>query len=139
MRRLFVDSFYYIALINPRDQHHGHVQTIAPTLTGCHFWTTDLVLIEVANALSAERLRGYAAGYVRSLEQSSDTTIIRLDNDLFERALSLYEQRSDKTWSLTDCLSFVVMEDHNLTEALTGDHHFRQAGFSPVVPGGATP
>ena len=133
MRRLFVDSFYYIALINPKDQHHQHARTIAPQLAGSRFWTTDLILTEVADALSDPRLRHHAANYVRTLAQSPETTVIRLTPELFERALSLYEHRHDKAWSLTDCLSFVVMQDHGLREALTGDQHFTQAGYAPVL------
>ena len=133
MRRLFVDSFYYIALINPRDHHHQSARTIAPQLAGSRFWTTDLILTEVADALSDPRLRRHAANYLRTLEQSPDTTVIRLTSEFFARALSLYEQRHDKAWSLTDCLSFVVMQEHDLSEALTGDHHFTQAGYTPVL------
>jgi predicted nucleic acid-binding protein len=44
-----------------------------------------------------------------------------------------YESRPDKAWSLTDCISFVVMNQHGLTEALTGDHHFEQAGFTALL------
>ena len=133
MRQLFVDSFYYIALLNPRDTYHQPAERIAPTITGSHFWTTDLVPIEIANTMSVPPLRDHAAAYLRTLQKSSDTTIVRLSSDLFERALSRYEQRPDKEWSLTDCLSFIVMEDHAITEALTGDHHFKQAGFRPLL------
>ena len=133
MRQLFVDSFYYIALLNPRDAYHERARAVAPTIVGSHFWTTDLILVEIADAMSAPRLRHYAAAYLRTLEGSPDTTIVRLTPDLFERALSLYEQRPDKEWSLTDCLSFVIMNDKGMTEALTGDHHFEQAGFLSLL------
>ena len=52
---------------------------------------------------------------------------------MFQRGLRLYEERPDKEWSLTDCLSFVVMKDENLREALTGDQHFEQAGFIALL------
>lgn len=133
MRQLFVDSFYYIALINPRDAYHDHAKTTALDLADCRFWTTDLALTEVANAMAHPRLRHQAAMYLRAIEQASDTTIIRLTSELFDRALSFYAQHDDKEWSLTDCLSFVVMREHGLTEALTGDHHFTQAGYRPLL------
>ena len=132
MRRLFVDSFYYLALLNPRDAHRAQALQVNLTIED-HFWTTDLVLIEVANALSAPQLRHHAATYLHKLEQSPDTTIIRLTPDFFSRSLELYEQRTDKAWSLTDCFSFVVMQDYDIHEALTGDHHFVQAGFLPLL------
>ena len=52
---------------------------------------------------------------------------------LFQRGLDLYAARGDKEWSLTDCISFVVMGDHGIADALTGDHHFEQAGFTPLL------
>ena len=54
---------------------------------------------------------------------------------LFARGFNLYRQRSDKAWSLTDCISFVVMADEGLNEALTGDRHFEQAGFTALLAG----
>jgi len=56
-----------------------------------------------------------------------------LSEALLARGMALYRQRPDKAWSLTDCISFVVMGDERLTEALTGDHHFEQAGFAPLL------
>ena len=55
------------------------------------------------------------------------------ERSLFEAGLRLYASRRDTEWSLTDCISFVVMKQHNLTEALTADHHFEQAGFIPLL------
>ena len=133
MSRLFVDSFYYIALLNPRDTFHRIARSTASTVVDDQFFTTDLVLVEIANALSAPRLRDFAAAFLRTIEQSSDTTIVRLNVDFFERSLALYEQRPDKEWSLTDCLSFVAMTENGITEALTGDHHFVQAGFRALL------
>ena len=54
-------------------------------------------------------------------------------SELFERGLALYNARPDKEWSLTDCISFVVMADEGLTDALTGDRHFEQAGFTALL------
>jgi len=56
-------------------------------------------------------------------------TIVEANHELFEHGLDLFGNRPDKSWSLTDCISFVVMQAHGLTEALTADHHFEQAGF----------
>ena len=57
----------------------------------------------------------------------------RLFLDTVTRALALYRDRADKTWGMTDCISFVVMRDHNLSDALTADRHFAQAGFAPLM------
>ena len=60
-------------------------------------------------------------------------TIIPPDAALFDRGLALYASRLDKDWSLTDCISFVAMQEQGLEEALTGDQHFAQAGFSVLL------
>jgi len=59
--------------------------------------------------------------------------VVGLDPHLYQRGINLYAQRPDKEWSLTDCISFVVMSDRGITEALTGDHHFEQAGFRALL------
>lgn len=59
--------------------------------------------------------------------------MVPIDDRLTEGALSLYETRGDKNWSLTDCSSFVIMTERRLTDALTADRHFRQAGFRAVL------
>lgn len=63
------------------------------------------------------------------------TTIIPPDEKLWNRGMELYRSRPDKAWSLTDCLSFQIMWDHGITDALTGDHHFGQAGFNALFKG----
>jgi predicted nucleic acid-binding protein len=59
--------------------------------------------------------------------------ILPCTDDLLRQGIEFYDQRPDKEWSLTDCLSFVVMGRENLREALTGDHHFEQAGFTALL------
>jgi hypothetical protein len=70
---------------------------------------------------------------VQSLEEDSATKIVRCDSKWFRRGLDHFSSRLDKEWSLTDCISFVVMEANRLTEALTDDHHFEQAGFAILL------
>jgi uncharacterized protein len=81
--------------------------------------------------------RGVTAEYLpqssQQLKDDPDTTIVAAEQRLFEQALNLFQSRSDKTWSLTDCTSFVVMQERSLTEALTQDHHFEQAGFIALL------
>jgi predicted nucleic acid-binding protein len=60
-------------------------------------------------------------------------TVIPASHDLFEIGLDRFCSRADKEWSLTDCISFVVMEQRGIYEAFTGDHHFEQAGFVPLL------
>jgi uncharacterized protein len=65
--------------------------------------------------------------------QTDNIHVVGIDSDLFMEGLALYQSRSDKMWGLTDCLSFVVMQTQNLTEAMTADHHFVQAGFRALM------
>lgn len=95
--------------------------------------TTEWVLAEVADALAASASRRLAASFIRDLSQDPKVKIIPATTDLFQRGLQLYEERPDKQWSLTDCISFVAMQDKSLTDALTGDEHFAQAGFKALL------
>ncbi len=132
MSVVFADAFYLIALSNPFDEHHAAAVRAAESLTS-RLLTTHYVLIEVADALSAPRFRADVAHFLGQLARDPGTEIIGPDNALYERGLDLYARRLDKAWSLTDCISFVVMTDRGLAEALTGDHHFEQAGFRALL------
>ena len=132
MSVVFADSFYLIALSNPSDAHHADAVRAAESLTS-RLVTTHYVLIEVADALSAPRFRADVAQFLRQLASNSGTEIIGPDILLYEQGPDIYARRPDKAWSLTDCISFTVMTDRGLTEALTGDHHFEQAGFRALL------
>jgi predicted nucleic acid-binding protein len=95
--------------------------------------TTDWVLTEVADALSAPANRVACGDFLDDLRRSPAVIVERSSAELFEAGWSLYGERPDKEWSLTDCISFVVMEKHGVVDALTGDHHFEQAGFRAVL------
>jgi predicted nucleic acid-binding protein len=91
--------------------------------------TTRWVLAEVANALADVAFRATVARFLERLESDPRVKIVPSSDELYRRGLALYTSRLDKTWSLTDCISFVVMADEGLRKALTGDRHFAQAGF----------
>jgi predicted nucleic acid-binding protein len=96
--------------------------------------TTEYVLTEVANHLvGSQRGREKFGGFLTNLFDDPNTSIIESNHDLWMRGIVLYLRRPDKSWSLTDCISFVVMNEHGLTEALTADHHFEQAGFTALL------
>jgi uncharacterized protein len=131
---VFADTYYFLALLNRADQHHVQCAAAARRLKA-EVITTDWVLMEVADALAESSTRGKIAPFIRGLAGDSKVKIIRANEDLFERGLQLYEKRLDKKWSLTDCTSFVAMEDEKITDALTGDLHFNQAGFNALLAG----
>ena len=127
--KLFADTYYYLALIIPRSENHLQAVSFAQQFTG-QIVTTAWVMAEVGNALGDTRYRKYFPLLIDGLEQSLQVQIIPPDKSLFDDGIELYRQRLNKGWSLTDCISFLVMEREGLTEALTGDHHFEQAGFT---------
>ena len=131
MKQIFGDTFFYIALLNPRDRAHRDAITTARELTG-QIVTTRAVLLEVGDALCAHPLRAKFVEFIQSLSEDGDTIIVDVDAQLFGRALELFHRRPDKDWPLTDCISFTVMSDMAITDALTADDHFRQAGFNPL-------
>jgi len=128
MTQIFADSFYYVALLLQADQSHQRVVEMTRQLRS-PIITTAWVLIEVANTLSAPRFRASFLSLLDDLRADAEVTVIPADPELFELGLTLYRNRPDKEWSLTDCISFEIMEREGLTEALTSDHHFKQAGF----------
>lgn len=132
MNAIFADTFYFLALLNPGDASHAEARAIGRRLAG-RLVTTGYVLTEIADAFAAPRDRPRFLALLVALEADPSVTIVPSSDDLFRRGVDLYRQRPDKAWSLTDCVSFVVMDDHGATEALTGDHHFQQAGYLALL------
>jgi len=95
--------------------------------------TTEFVLVEVANALSTPGTRLQVVNLIDGLRQLPFVRIISASPELFEVGLALYRNRPDKEWSLTDCISFIVMEQEGITQGFTSDRHFEQAGFSKLL------
>lgn len=130
MRRVFADAWFYIALLDRNDAGHQKARAICADESITGFVTTRWVLMEVGNMLAGSKARLMCAAFLDEL--GGMAKIVPDSDSLFRRGLELYRNRPDKTWSLTDCVSFVVMNDEGLSEALTGDHHFSQAGFIPL-------
>ena len=128
----FADTFYFIAILNPRDEAHPRATALGSQMHN-PLVTTAWILTEVADALAQPPSRELFGRLLSHLRTDPRSTIIPPSDELFQRGIDFYLQREDKQWSLTDCISFVVMRDQNLTEALTGDHHFEQAGFIALL------
>jgi len=132
---VFIDTSYIVALCSSSDKYHKHATILADKLgtVKTKFITTRAVIVEIGNTLSKERHRKNAIDIITFLEIDPDVNIVPFSDDLYHRAFQLYKKRSDKEWGITDCISFVVMEDYRLTEALTADKHFQQAGFKALL------
>jgi uncharacterized protein len=124
----FADTFYFLAMLNPNDEAHSRALAIAAT-SRRPLLTTKWVLTEVADALASSSNRGVFSFFLNTFRSDPRATIAPDSDDLFDRGVLLYSQRHDKNWPLTDCISFVLMQEMGITEALTADHHFEQAGF----------
>lgn len=133
--RVFLDTSYVIALLVPQDQHHATAAAVSLQMIEARtqLVTTQAVLVEIGNALSRQRYRATCLQTLRTLRTDPATEIVPLSDTLFGRALDLYEARPDREWGLADCMSFVVMEDLGLTDALTTDRHFEQAGYRALL------
>ncbi|MCS6839767.1 MAG: PIN domain-containing protein [Roseiflexus sp.] len=130
--KVFIDTVFVIALVNRRDTYHAKALELSDLFDQKLFLTTDVVLLEIGNAL-ARNFKQQSIEIIDSFLSSSDVEIVHLTPQLFERAYSLYKQYQDKEWGLIDCISFEVMREAGVTAALTFDQHFVQAGFQALM------
>lgn len=130
MPAYFVDAWYFIALLERRDGHHRNALRLAVVIANAQLVTHEGVLTEVLTYFADEgvRARTLAVRAVRSA--LADIAVLPVDRALFMNGLNLYERRSDKQYSLVDCMSMTVMKERGITHVLTNDHHFRQEGFT---------
>ena len=131
---VFVDSFAWIAAINKSDNYHEMCIRILEELLNNHakLITTNYV-VETINALSKVELRKTVIGFIDKLEKSPSVRIIKITDEIYNNAWTLYQQRMDKDWGITDCTSFEIMKMFNIKKAFTSDKHFEQAGYILVV------
>ncbi len=133
MRAVFADTFYLLALLNPTDQAHARAVAFTSGYQG-RLVTTEWVLTELADALAfSPQGRAEFLATRADLPADADVVVAPCEQTRLEDGLTLYAQRQDKKWSLTDCISFAIMQREGITEALTGDHHFEQAGFTALL------
>ena len=127
----FLDTAFAIALISPNDAFHEKALELANLVeqTKSRLVTTRAVVIEIGNALSKQSLRKSAVELIDSMEGDETVTIVSVSDEIYNDAFRLFRSRLDKEWGLTDCISFVVMKQQKITNALTTDQHFQQAGF----------
>ena len=131
--RAFADTHFWIALLSERDAAHGAARHWQAAGGLREVVTTSWVLLEVADGMSAAKERETCATLIAYLRSAPAIRIIPATEELLWRGFDLYQKRPDKAWSLTDCISFAVMADEGLTDALTGDHHFEQAGYKALL------
>ena len=131
MNAVFADTFFYLALLD--DTEPDHERALAESKISRLIVTTEFVLLELGNACARAEDHADFLALVAGMRASPRVKIIPLASELFNRGLARMRERSDKNWSLTDCISFVVMEAEGIREALTGDQHFEQAAFKALL------
>ena len=135
MPELFLDTGFAIALASRRDEHHRHAVELANDIKAnrSQLVTTQAVVLEIGNSLSKPNHRPAAVQLIASLRTDPSVEILPVDEELFDKSFVRCRSRNDKEWSLTDCISFLVMETRGITDALTPDEHFHQAGFNALM------
>jgi len=128
---IFVDTAAWIALVNKDDEFHLEAVALHQKfmIQNYPLLTTDYVLTELANGLSKGYMRKATIKLIEKIKASDRCEVIHVDKSLFEKGWEIYKTYQDKEWSLTDCISFIVMRERGFREAFTSDHHFEQAGF----------
>ncbi len=135
MKKVFADTSGWLALVVKSDFLHEKAVEIYQNLLNQNydFVTHDGILLEVGNSLSSVKARNTALKLKENIENSSRIELVSLSPELIESGWKLYAERLDKDWGIIDCISFVVMQRYGLTEALTTDKHFKQAGFTKLL------
>lgn len=135
MKQVFADTSYWIALLNPRDELHEKALTAARSLSSEAVLTSEMVLAELLNSFSdlGPKVRRAAAEAVSTLLTNRNVVVVPQTSEQFALALKRYGDMADKSWSLTDCASFLIMETRGIRAALTHDRHLVQAGFETLL------
>jgi len=129
---IFIDTSYFLALVNSRDKYHQTAKTAAALITP-PFVTSDAVLFELGNALAKPPYRRLGIRTLQQIRSDVEIEVVHINSNLFAQTVAFYQSRPDKAWGLTDCSSFVIMQQRMLREALTADKHFEQAGFTQLL------
>jgi len=132
VRAVFADAAYFIAVLNPTDNFHARALELARRPAG-PLVTTYWILAEVGDAFSQTGHRPKFARLLELLASTPDIEVLSPTIEQFQAGAALHASRPDKRWSLTDCITFSVMNDLRLVDALTTDYHFEQAGFRALM------
>jgi len=135
MKQVFVDTFCWIALANQQDEWHQRTRAIYTVQSHASLVTTDEVLTEFLNyfAEAGSYTRQGSHRQVCNILQNERIQVVPQTHESFLAGMKLYNQRLDKGYSLTDCISMQTMRQMNITEVLTHDQHFTQEGFA-ILP-----
>lgn len=134
MTTVFLDTSYIVALEITDDQYHSQALNYWQSLlSGApQLVTTSFILDEVATFFNSRNHHSKAVEVGNNLLSSLSVNFIHVQKNLFEQGWNYFVKHADKAYSLTDCISFVVMQQLEIQVALTFDKHFDQAGFAKL-------
>jgi uncharacterized protein len=135
MKTVFIDTSGWLAIVNSTDFLHTRASNIYQDLlkTNDRFVSHEAILLELGNSLSSIKTRKLAVNLDESIRNSKRIELVPISSEVIEAGWKLYAERLDKNWGIVDCISFIVMEKFGITEALTADKHFEQAGFVKLL------
>ena len=133
--KVLVDTSGFYALWDAGDEHHENAVRVQTDLirNKYRFVTTDYIVDETVTLLLMRHSHATACDFLQAVRESHSLAIEWMDSDKFDAAATLFSRHDDKQWSFTDCVSFVVMRQLTIEDCFTTDHHFRQAGFNPLL------
>lgn len=133
--QVFVDTAAWITLFDPSDSLAAAARQVLQTLHQARrpLLTSEFILLEVTAAFAAPAFRSGIIMFINGLYRLPALTVEAASQSWYQAGWSLYQQRLDKAWSLTDCISFAMMQQYALTDAFTSDRHFEQAGFRRLL------
>jgi predicted nucleic acid-binding protein len=136
VREVFADTSALYALVDRNDAGHAAAKREVGRLvdTDRRIVTTDYIVAETVNLGNARGGALVANRVLDLVEQSSGIRLEWIGTDRFDAAKVFFRKHSDHGYSFTDCTSFVVMRELRLADALTTDRHFREAGFTVLLP-----
>jgi len=134
-KTIFVDTAAWIALLNKDDDLHLKAVVLHQRFMTQEYKliTTDYILTELANGMSKIYMRRSAIELIERIRTSNRCEVIHVDERLFEKGWEMYKTYYDKEWSLTDCVSFIIMRERGVKRAFSPDYHFEQAGFTRLL------
>jgi predicted nucleic acid-binding protein len=135
MKTVFLDTSFSVALVTTKDDYHIQAVRLSERLKqdGASIVTTQLIIAEIGSYLSNRLDKRAALLLFDLIDVDPQFEVVPISTELLKKGIELFRQRLDKDWSLVDCISMIVMQERGIVDALTTDHHFRQAEFRALL------
>jgi predicted nucleic acid-binding protein len=134
-RIILLDTSFIVALENRADPYHAKAWRLEEknAQEGSLYILHVGILLEIADGFARFGRRAAGQRLLQKFLDEEGYIVAPIVPDLLDQAVALYRNRSDKEWGLTDCVSFALMQQEGIQDALTSDAHFRQAGFQALL------